>query len=102
MPLIGFIHSASPSYFAQFAGAVRDGLNEAGYVEHQNVAIDYRWAEGHYDRLPAIPRGRDRRARRQCFCARRQECHVHNTNRIRYERRSSRNGPGCEPQPPRR
>jgi putative ABC transport system substrate-binding protein len=54
MPLIGFIHSASPSYFAQFAGATRDGLKEAGYVEHQNVAIEYRWAEGHYDRLPAL------------------------------------------------
>src|SRR5437868_1232208 len=54
MPLIGFIHSASPSYFAQFAGAVRDGLKEGGYVEHQNVAIEYRWAEGHYDRLPAL------------------------------------------------
>ena len=54
MPLIGFVHSASPSYFAQFAGAVRDGLKEAGYVEHRNVAIEYRWAEGRYDRLPAL------------------------------------------------
>jgi putative ABC transport system substrate-binding protein len=54
MPLIGFIHSASPSYFAQFADAVRDGLKEAGYVEHQNVAIEYRWAEGRYDRMPAL------------------------------------------------
>ncbi|MGZ3312182.1 MAG: hypothetical protein ACXU8R_27075, partial [Xanthobacteraceae bacterium] len=36
-PVIGFIHSASPSYFAQFAGAVRDGLKEAGYVEGRNV-----------------------------------------------------------------
>jgi putative ABC transport system substrate-binding protein len=54
MPVIGFIHSASPSYFAQFAGAFRDGLKEAGYVEHQNIAIEYRWAEGRYDRLPAL------------------------------------------------
>ena len=54
MPVIGFIHSASPSYFAQFDGAFRDGLKEAGYVEHQNIAIEYRWAEGRYDRLPAL------------------------------------------------
>ena len=53
-PVIGFIHSASPSYFAQFASAVRDGLKEAGYIEGRNVTIEYRWAEGHYERLPAL------------------------------------------------
>ena len=53
VPVIGFIHSASPSYFAQIAGAVRDGLKEAGYVEGRNVTIEYRWAEGHYEQLPA-------------------------------------------------
>jgi ABC-type uncharacterized transport system substrate-binding protein len=54
IPVIGFIHSASPSYFAQFAGAMRDGLKEAGYIEGRNVTIEYRWAEGHYERLPAL------------------------------------------------
>jgi putative tryptophan/tyrosine transport system substrate-binding protein len=54
VPVIGFIHSASPSYFAQFASAVRDGLKEAGYIEGRNVTIEYRWAEGHYERLPAL------------------------------------------------
>jgi putative ABC transport system substrate-binding protein len=54
MPAIGFIHSASPSYFAQFAAAVREGLKEAGYTEGENFALEYRWAEGRYDRLSAL------------------------------------------------
>lgn len=52
--MLGFIHNASQSYFAPFATSFRDGLKEAGYVEGQNVAIEYRWAEGHSDRLPAL------------------------------------------------
>ena len=54
MPVIGYRQSASPSYFAQFSDAVRQGLNEIGYVEGQNVAIERRSAEGDYDRLAAL------------------------------------------------
>jgi ABC-type uncharacterized transport system substrate-binding protein len=54
MPVIGYLQSASPSYFAQFSDAVRQGLNEIGYVEGQNVAIERRSAEGDYDRLAAL------------------------------------------------
>jgi len=54
MPVIGFLHGASPTYLGQFVEALRKGLAEAGYVEGQNLAIEYRWAEGHYDRLPAL------------------------------------------------
>jgi putative ABC transport system substrate-binding protein len=54
MPVVGFLHGASPSYLGQFIDALRKGLNEAGYVEGQNLAIEYRWAEGHYDRLAAL------------------------------------------------
>jgi putative ABC transport system substrate-binding protein len=54
LPVIGYLQSAASSYFAQFAGAVRDGLKEMGYTEGQNVAIEYRSAEGHYERLPEL------------------------------------------------
>ena len=54
MPVIGFLNSASPGPWAPFVAAFHQGLNEAGYVEGRNVAVEYRWAEGHYDRLPAL------------------------------------------------
>jgi putative tryptophan/tyrosine transport system substrate-binding protein len=54
MPVIGFLHGASPGYLAQFVDALRKGLGESGFVEGQNLAVEYRWAEGHYERLPAL------------------------------------------------
>jgi putative tryptophan/tyrosine transport system substrate-binding protein len=54
LPVIGFLGLASPGPFAPFVAAFHQGPSETGYVEGQNVAIEYRWAEGRYDRLPAL------------------------------------------------
>jgi putative ABC transport system substrate-binding protein len=54
MPVIGFLYSASPGPFASEVNAFRRGLNETGFIEGRNVAVEYRWAEGHYDRLPGL------------------------------------------------
>ena len=71
LPVIGFLHGASPDGFAPYLAAFRQGLKNAGYVEGKNVAIEYDWAEGQYDRLPATggrfdqsTGGGDRRHRR--------------------------------------
>ena len=54
MPVIGFLNSTSPDEYAPFVTAFRQGLKEAGTIEGQNATIEYHWAEGQYDRLPAL------------------------------------------------
>ena len=54
MPVVGFLHYGSPDQLGHLAAAVREGLRETGFVEGENVAIEYRWARGRYDDLPTM------------------------------------------------
>jgi putative ABC transport system substrate-binding protein len=53
-PVVGFLNTQSPELFAHLLAGFRQGLSDAGYVEGQNVTIEYRWAQNHYERLPAL------------------------------------------------
>ena len=66
MPVVGFLGAGSPGPFVPQTAVFRQGLAEAGYVEGHNVAIEYRWAEGQYDQLPALslPQSRQKLQRR--------------------------------------
>jgi putative tryptophan/tyrosine transport system substrate-binding protein len=54
LPVVGFLNGASPDGYAPMVAAFRQGLKEAGYVDGQNVAIEYHWADGQYERLPTL------------------------------------------------
>jgi putative ABC transport system substrate-binding protein len=54
MPVVGFLNGASAESYARFLREFRRGLNSMGFIEGQNVTVEYRWAEGHYDRLPEL------------------------------------------------
>ena len=54
IPIVGFLHVAGPGALGGIVAAFRRGLEETGYTEHQNVAIEFRWAEGDYGRIPAM------------------------------------------------
>jgi putative tryptophan/tyrosine transport system substrate-binding protein len=54
MPVVGFLSSRSPGESSSVIAAFRQGLGQTGYFEGKNVSIEYRWAEGQYDRLPAL------------------------------------------------
>ena len=54
VPMVGFLHPSSPEPFGHIVNGFRRGLNDTGFVDGQNIAIEYRWARGEYDRLPAL------------------------------------------------
>ena len=53
MPVVGFVNARAAEGYAHFGTAFRKGLEEAGYVEGQNVMVEYHWLDGRYDRLPS-------------------------------------------------
>jgi hypothetical protein len=71
MRVIGFLSNISPSPIARPLAAFREGLKQAGYIESQNVAIEYRWAEGRNDRLPELAADLVQRQGRRDRCDRR-------------------------------
>ena len=109
MPVIGFLGVGSLDNYGLYLAAFRKGLNEAGFVEGQNVAIEYRWADGQYDRMvelvadlvrgrvaviavPGTPPGA--RAAKAATST--------HSDRLRRRRGPGQSGPGCEHRPPRR
>ena len=54
LPVVGFLRAGSPDASTRYVAAFRKGLNESGYVEDQNVTVEYHWLEGHYDLFPAL------------------------------------------------
>jgi putative tryptophan/tyrosine transport system substrate-binding protein len=54
MPVIGFLGAPAAVHYARYLAAIHQGLKQTGYVEGQNLTVEYRWAEGHYDRLPTL------------------------------------------------
>src|SRR5262249_8533900 len=91
MPAVGFVNAGSSD--APLASASQKGLNEAGYVEGQNVTVEYHWLEGQFDRLPALMADLVRRriaviaTGRQRCCACRQSCDHDDPDRLRRRRR---------------
>jgi ABC transporter substrate binding protein len=97
MPVIGYLSSATPAANVRQLPAFRAGLKETGWDEGQNVAIEYRWAEDHYDRLPAL--AADLVGRRVDVIvstggiyrgAHRQKCYFHDPDCLCHRRRSGR------------
>ena len=108
MPVVGFIRDGSADASARFVAAFRKGLNETGYVEGQNVTVEYHWLEGQYDRLPALMADLVRRqvaviaTPGNVHLARGQSCNSDDPDRLRRRRRPGQAWSCRQPRPARR
>ena len=107
MPVIGYLGSQSAEALAPILPAFRNGLKDAGYIEGRNVSIEFAWAEGQYDKLPALaespgePAGRrHRRVRRRGRLACGQGCNLDDPDCLRDRRRPDPIGLVDELRPP--
>jgi putative ABC transport system substrate-binding protein len=106
VPTIGFLGRESPSLFAERLEAFRRGLAETGYAEGRNVAIEYRWADGHDDRLPGLAADLVRLGVRVIVAVSgvppakaAKEATDHDTNRFHHGKQPCRGWPSRYPQP---
>ena len=106
MPVIGVLDARSPGTFEDLLRAFRQGLKDTGYVEGENMAIEYRWAEGQFNRLPALaaelvrPAGRrDRRERRFRYGVRSQGGNYDDPYRLHHPRRPGQDWSCRQPRP---
>jgi hypothetical protein len=104
--VIGFLNNLSPAAIAHPLAAFREGLKEAGYIENHNLAIEYRWAESHNNRLPELAADLVRRQVAVIVAtggwslgARCQGCNYYDPDRLFLRHRSCRAGPRCQPEP---
>ncbi len=106
MPVIGFMSSLSPENISRPVGGFHGGLKEAGYIEGQNVAIEYRCAHGHYDRLPELAADLVRRKVAVIVASRgdpspqiAKGSYSNDSYRVRHVWRSGQGRPSGQPQP---
>jgi putative tryptophan/tyrosine transport system substrate-binding protein len=101
MPVIGFLGAGSPGPLRDQVAALYRGLKETGYIERQNVTIEYRWAEGQYDRLPGLAAELVQRQVGNCYNGRqrlstgRKGGHHDDTHRLHQRHRPDRDWPCC-------
>jgi hypothetical protein len=103
MPVIGFVSPRSATSSASYAAAFLKGLAETGYVESQNVTVEYHWLDGHYDRLPSLMADLVQRHVAVIAilgsCVSGQSCDHDDPDRVRGRRRPGQVGSGREPRP---
>lgn len=104
MPVLGFMNGGSAEAQAALATAFRQGLSQTGYIENQNVKIEYRWAESRYDRLPGMAADLVRRKvtyrrDRNTRGTRGQSCHYCRSDRLRDRGRPAQARLGVDPEP---